>query len=1406
MQIESIESHDPSFYEKWMRPVLDKMRLGSASLKQVGAQALDSVKRSGHSLIGLGVGRFTLGLADIAPSTVGKLYSSNKLWQKLRAGGVTVEDVTDMESFTSEKGHRWKLTDSKGNILFINPDAITEGTYDRDFGEVYASLTGAKVTPEMRAVYDTARFVGMLKPTHKMITKATENVAARPWLMETLRSGLTGITVDSLTQIEDMSIGKREEFSFKEAWKTGGWFTVFGGVVEVGRAAKTAVLDAMIIRKFLKSRVGIQALREGVTHAELKHLQAASRAAPNMSHKAWLKRYANNQALSKTVWKLDKAAAKLKWKPPVAKLLPEKAGLSVVEKATIRTEVELSAEERIAVRKVGKYIGLTEQQMQKGKLSKTTEGKYAFEVPEHIEPDMETKAYGTDKYSWQMTKVEHKRHFLSGLNRELEKLGQKPKESVDIEPYELHKVYVKLALSERKPVPSKVLADYPDLVSAAKEVPTTNPYLNMPISQVQEDAAQGVSLAKEALARLAPQAPDAQPVIRPATDKQKDVVDRLQTKHRLSEDELTKLSQYSTGELSIDTMTSEEAGQLINHLKNFDVLAADTGEAAKAITIKIDPHLPKNAQKRIRRIAKSDEVFNKTIIYSNKLGGVPSNDAIPDLTSRQKRYAKDLETVSRIQRRAFTKRVVKEEIGREYNALSPWSSARYAIGQAEVRSGVPLRRVYSNVVAEAVGVTNDNALAIDNALQAAGIRGFGSPTTFKEGVQISTWLFEEDETIRRMLFNEMPEKLQKLSTEYHKILQGRSASLVRLARWIKWDDATSIAEAKLSSLRNKGRKITKARLDNIMKPVKAARPRNAPITALKEGRDAKDIGQLRGWIDTQTWGTRKFYFMSEKELTDLTNIYPTGSIPEELEAAAIEIGKAPESLLPETMTREGRAKVAKTGSVTGAIFNHMNRVGVFAETHDDLKAFWDAFASTNPSRNDVALVRSAVNSALGAHHAVSPPIRIARGATAWMWRMYFLGPKRSAWFSLRNLHQNVAYGLSQVSWAEAAKSSAQLIPAISKMIKGGFSKDARLNALDAVNPWIRDDYEKYWTSRVSQRKQLQRNYMLQKQGRIVSDFGSKAIGIIDAVGSIPVYTDEINRLQAWPLMHQTAFRNVQKFIKGDISYNKLNSRLDIDTLHVSQRLELDRLIDEGRFKEFVANYAEYKTENIHFRYETSLRSMAEQTPAGRTTIGLMTFPRGTFEIMYQNGVKASIQGFQTKNYKQAYKGAKTVIFAMAGSRAARGLLYGITGRVAYGIFDTVFRYTPVTPGAARVKQMADDVSSIMWKAQEDNWPVKKTAGAMLAAGTAQLELFIPFCDVYLDYYETRNDEYGVRLFSLLKEKSRKQYWDETGKRFRTADRDYQEKLQHLLWGGAEKGKALGREVWKTKGEFEGTEE
>ncbi len=909
--------------------------------------------------------------------------------------------------------------------------------------------------------------------------------------------------------------------------------------------------------------------------------------------------------------------------------------------------------------------------------------------------------------------------------------------------------------------------------TVAKSIASKNPYYSIPLARVKEDAAQGVTLAKEALARFAPEEALGHSTIMPMKAEQKGKIDSLISKHNLTPDAYNRLLLYSTGEINIDSLTVEQANTFIEHFNDFEVLAKDNKAVTKIMPVKIDINLPEGYNHKIRIKAGSDEVMNNVMLYSERLGGAPSNIEIPNLAQRQKSYAQDLETVAKIQRKHAKKVKVKEPTGKDVNRLNVWSSARYSIGQAEAKSGMPLRRAFSNIVAEGTGMNNANTSAIEEAIKTAGVKRIGAPNTFAEGKEISSWLFEEDEAMKLAIWQGMSDKVKALTSSAQDLMQGHAAYLTRWARFVKWDREAAKAQEQLNQAQIAGKKLTKKALEKIMAPVKKAKPPNAPATALTEGRNAKEINQFHDWLETQTWGTRKFYYMSQAEFKDLTELFPTGAIPEELEQQLTAVGKQPEIDLPATMTREGK-RIAKGGSVFASIANHMNQVGTFAATYEDLTKFWTAFASTNPSVKDIQNVRNLINNVLGFHHSKGTAVKIGQFASRIFWKNQFaflFHPMRSLWYGTRNIHQNLAYGLSQRPLKEVIKSYADF-------------------ATGKLNPFMKEDYEKFWVSRISQRKQMQHQFLMQHQGTIVSDFGNQANAIIDLMGSVPIWSDEFNRLVAWPNLHQAAYRNTEQFARGKISYNKLKANLDIDTLHVTQRLELKKLLDKGDVRSFIANYSEYKVENIHGRYSTPLRSLAEQTPADRLLLGLMTFPRLTFEILYQNGAKPFVQGFQTGNYKQSYAGLKVIISTFIGAAAATWSLDKITGKKAYDIPETIARYAPLNPGVNKIKEMFDDVNQIIYYASENDKGIPEIAAAIVTSTLSNLELLIPFSDEGVAYYEAKEDKYGVTLYKLIRKQALKAYKNETGKDFREADRDYHERVHHLFWGGDERGEAL----------------
>ncbi len=823
----------------------------------------------------------------------------------------------------------------------------------------------------------------------------------------------------------------------------------------------------------------------------------------------------------------------------------------------------------------------------------------------------------------------------------------------------------------------------------------------------------------------------------------------------LSDDSYREFAKRVTGKTSMKDMTKEEAAKFISTM-------------SKPVPVKeVKPVVEFTAPERaaIMKSAKTQEVFNRVESYARKLGKAPTDPKL------RKSYIKDLRTVALTQKQLQKKQLTKDLRRDEVNVINQWSAARYALGQAEIKSGVPLRSRYSKITTDATASRIKADDIMRKALKNAGVGVWSASMSKNENNLMASWLFEEDRPRRDLFWNQMQPKTQKVAKEMKKILQGTAANEVREARWRLWDVLDKKVRVKIDEL--SGKKQTsqiKRKIVALESNIDDVQPPNAPNKALAEGREAHSEGKLKEWIATQKWGTRQTYYMSEEALDNLIDLSSELKIATTIEDFAT-LGTAPSTFLREARTREGAARV-KGGSVINATSAHLERLMIFNSTYDSMQDLWEAYGESNPSPSDIKTLNSFLDTALGKGKERNAFVKALQKTTRAFWRFHFFSPAKSAWFVTRNLLQNIAYALSQMSVAEWVKSTPLFYG------RKVFKK---------ANPELSEAFRKEWKSKISQKRQMYRQFLLQEEGAVASKFGQRAVIAMDVAGSLATFSDEINRMTVWPVLYTAAQRNVKLFKQGKISFGTLSNRLRLDTLHVSQRLEMKQLLETNP-KEFQAKFAEYKTENIHFKYETAFRSAVEQNPLSRIALGLTVYPRGFFELSYQNSIKPMFQGIRIGNGRMFYQGLIGLIFLYAGADVARRLIQKIAGKKAYGFWSNLTQYRPLGPGFGKIKDLMDDWSGIKYRAEENGWNWKRTGEALFSAGSASVEMFIPYCDVMINIYETNNDVYGVRAFRLAKKMAMDKYSKKKGKKFRTADRDTMEKFQHLVFGGAEKPK------------------
>jgi hypothetical protein len=253
------------------------------------------------------------------------------------------------------------------------------------------------------------------------------------------------------------------------------------------------------------------------------------------------------------------------------------------------------------------------------------------------------------------------------------------------------------------------------------------------------------------------------------------------------------------------------------------------------------------------------------------------------------------------------------------------------------------------------------------------------------------------------------------------------------------------------------------------------------------------------------------------------------------------------------------------------------------------------------------------------------------------------------------------------------------------------------------------------------------------------------------------------------MYYDTAQRNFREYAEGKISFNTLRKRIKFDNLNITQVNELLQDLDRGNLRTATKNYASYKTENTHFRYETTLRSAAEQRPGDRALLGLLVYPRGVFNLSYENGALPLVQGIKTGDWNKAYQALGSLLTLVIFSGIAREVLKAVTGKDSYGIPS----YTPIDPGVSFLANMVDGA----------NQARKHGPSAVANVLAKNLEFAIPLADEFTNIYESQNDKAGVRFWQLVKIQLNHKYERKYKKKWRKTNRSDWEKISHVLFSG-----------------------
>jgi len=318
--------------------------------------------------------------------------------------------------------------------------------------------------------------------------------------------------------------------------------------------------------------------------------------------------------------------------------------------------------------------------------------------------------------------------------------------------------------------------------------------------------------------------------------------------------------------------------------------------------------------------------------------------------------------------------------------------------------------------------------------------------------------------------------------------------------------------------------------------------------------------------------------------------------------------------------------------------------------------------------------------------------------------------------------------------------------------------------LDGVGPEAVEDYLSWFKSGISQRRQVWETLSMTERSEFLK---SRWASVTREMGKRVISgTDEFNRqVIFWPI-RDMASHNLQLYRQNKITANKLFSRLKLRSLAPGEEQRLISLLKEGADRDFVKVYTVAKVTNANFAYDKFARSLIEQSPSGKLTLGLITWTRGAIEGWDRTVARPIIDGVRLKDHRRIAEGVRNFTQASAGYYLASTLMeqsLGIKGasygRKEYALQD-ILQFTPLSPGL----QYVLEVSGLKNTVVEETWKLVGLMEDSRKSGMSPetfmdkfgpkladaVEVFVPLADIMPVLADKYYDKKGVTWYEILK--------------------------------------------------------
>jgi hypothetical protein len=197
---------------------------------------------------------------------------------------------------------------------------------------------------------------------------------------------------------------------------------------------------------------------------------------------------------------------------------------------------------------------------------------------------------------------------------------------------------------------------------------------------------------------------------------------------------------------------------------------------------------------------------------------------------------------------------------------------------------------------------------------------------------------------------------------------------------------------------------------------------------------------------------------------------------------------------------------------------------------------------------------------------------------------------------------------------------------------------------------------------------------------------------------------------------------------------------------------LRKLIADGKDRQFFNEYANMKVLMINYGYQTALRSLTEQSTAGRMGMGVVVWTRGWMEAMWNGGIMPIADGLRTGNVGQARRGAKHFFMGLLGMYLIRDLgklFFGERGPAAYDPAGTILGYGVGSPGMRMAMGVFEIVRGMQMGLADGDDP-EDIAARTLRMLSYKAEHFLPLADVMINLSREAHDPETRHLWQMFK--------------------------------------------------------